>query len=215
MGDDFRNRQCYAAGRAVDAARLGIQQTIVDALTRSGYSEVTSEAEAMRSVVIGPIGRWIFVGDTAGSTDDADPVAFDALTLALSDLLPVVDIQMSDTAAVHISLYKDGSLIDKFGNAAFPFFKFRTDKEAAEFRGRPGLWAEYLVSPLTAANLRTVWVQGWGAEKILSDSARLFGWDADLSSVGYTLDSEGIGIKYNEFLSLENAHEFKELHFRN
>lgn len=215
MGDDFRNRQCYVGDGAGDATRLRIQQTILDALTSLGYSEVSSEAEATRSLVIGPAGRWNFVGDTTRSTEDADPIAFAALSTALSTVLPVVDIHMSDTAAVHIHLYKGGSLVDKYGNAAFPFFKFKTDEEAAEFKGNPDLWAEYLLPPNTANDLRAVWVQDWGADSILSDTAKLFGWDPDLSFVGYTLDDEGLGIKYDEYLQLENRQGFTELHFRN
>jgi hypothetical protein len=214
MGDDFSNRQCYVGDRVIVATRLRIQQTILDALTSSGYSEVASEAEATRSLVVGPAGGWVFVGDTTGSTEDSDPTAFVALSLALSKVLPVIDVHMSDTAAVHIHLYKAGALVDKYGNAAFPFFKFKTEAEAAEFKGHPELWAEYLIAPYTADDLRKVWVQDWGADAILSNTAKLFGWDLGLAFVGYTLDDEGLGIKYDEYLRLETPEGFTELHFR-
>ena len=222
MGDDFRNRQCYAGEGADVATRSGILETIINALTSSGYNQAASEADATRSLVVGPVGRWVFVGDSAGGAEGGDSAAFDALTLTLSEALPVVDVQMSDTAAVHIHLYKDGALLDRYGNAAFPFFRFKTEEEAAEFKGRPELWAEYLIPPHNAGELRKVWVQDWGAGAILSRTAEMFGWDSELAFVGYTLDAEGLGIKYDEYLRIKNRRDlteqtrqgFTELHFR-
>lgn len=99
-------------------------------------------------------------------------------------------------------------------NAAFPFFKFKTEEEAAEFKGHPELWTEYLIPLYTADDLRKVWVQDWGADAILSNTVKLFGWDLGLAFVGYTPDDEGLGIKYEEYLRLESPEGFTELHFR-
>jgi hypothetical protein len=214
MGDDFRNRQCFVGSKPADSARTLIQQTVAKSLLRFGYNRVASEDEATRSIVIGPVGRWIFVGDTTGGLETSDSDAYVALTLALSRVLPVVDVHMSDSSAVHVHQYKAGSLVDKFGNAAFPCFKFRSDKEAMEFKGNPELWAEYLVASRTSDDLRAAWVQTWGADSILSNMARLFGWHSELAFMGYTLDGEGIGIKYNECSWLKVQQGFTELHFQ-
>jgi hypothetical protein len=213
MGNDFRNRQCFVGDRAADTSSLRIQQAVIEALQSFGCNKVASEADATRSIVVGPVGRWIFVGDTAGSTEKSDSGAYLALSLALSKVLPVVDINMSDSSAVHMHLYKSGSLVDKFGNAAFPFFKF-TDEEAVEFKGHPELWAEYLLAPNTIDNLRAAWTQNWGADSILARTAKLFGWHPEFAFIGYTLDSEGIGIKYDECSWLEVPKGFTALHFR-
>ncbi len=165
--------------------------------------------------MVGPAGRWIFVGDTAGSNETADPDAFAALSTALSTVLPIVEVHMSDSAALHMHLYQSGSLIDQYGNAAFSFFKFKTLEEAAEFKGNPELWAEYLLAPDSVDQLRTIWVQDWGADSILADTAKLFGWDSQLCFLGYTLDEEGLGFKYDEYFRIQGQHwsGFSELYF--
>jgi hypothetical protein len=91
----------------------------------TGYSEVESEIEATRSFVIGSPARWIFIGDTTGSTEDSDPTAFTNPSLALSRVSPIIDVLMRDSSVVHLLLYndgvlKDGVLIDKYGNGTFP-----------------------------------------------------------------------------------------------
>lgn len=57
MGDNFSNRQCYAGNADSSILRGQIRQTIIETLVNSGYTEVATEAEATRSLVIGPAGR--------------------------------------------------------------------------------------------------------------------------------------------------------------
>jgi hypothetical protein len=226
MGDDFSNRQCYVGDQPVDRIRLHIIETIVNELKSTGYSEVELETEATRSLVIGPPARWIFIGDTTGSTEDSDPTAFTDLSLALSRVTPIIDVLMSDSSVVHLLLYNNGVLIDKYGNGTFPWNSFKTRVEAAQFKGNSELWAEYLVSPYSTDDLREVWYQVVGnspgiwredrsATSILADTANILGWDPDLCFIGYTYDSEGIGIKYNKYTDLKDRLGFTELYFRN
>jgi hypothetical protein len=176
-----------------------------------GLEEVPAEDNADRSVVVGPPRPWIFVGDSAGTTV-WDEEGFDSLSLALSTQAPVVATKMSDGAAVHFYLYRHGRLVDKFGNAAFPFYHFASEEEAAPFRGRPELWADLLVDPGQVSALRAAWVQEWQAGDTLATTARLLGWEPALLWVGYTHDADGSAIKYDEFLEVDLA-EFEEFHF--
>lgn len=216
MGDDFSNRQCFTGRSDSAILRERICHAIRDSLLAAGYEEVSTEAEATRSIVVGPAGRWVFVGDTAGSAETADPLAFAALSADLSKALPIIEIQMSDSAAVHIQLYQSGSLVDRYGNAAFPFFRFTTPEELEPFKGKPELWQDFLLAGDSIDQLRAVWVQDWRADEILADSAKLFGWDATLCFFGYTIDVEGIGLKYKESASIEelNLSGFSELYFQ-
>ena len=66
-----------------------------------GYT-TTSDADADRSIFVGPPDRWIFVGDSAGSTEDADPDAFDSLSNCLSFIAPTLSVKMSASAIVHL-----------------------------------------------------------------------------------------------------------------
>jgi hypothetical protein len=183
---------------------------------QAGYLEVAREADAARSLVVGPAGRWLFTGDSAGSTEWADPDGFESISRALSSLGPVVDVQMSDSAAIHLSLYRQGQLVDRFGNAAFPFYDFATEAEAAPYRGRPELWVDLLLSPDTVGALRSAWVQEWQASAIMAETGQLLGWDPKLYWVGYTFDDEGIPTKYDDFLRYSGVEleSFDEYHFK-
>lgn len=213
MGADFSShwiRTAETKNRDVvfDAIRV--------AMRADGLSEIAEEAHADRSFVVGPERTWTFIGDTTGSTESANATAFDSLSRALSDAVgPVVDIKMSDQAAVHFYLYRQGRLVDKFGNLAFPFYEFKRE-EATEFRGRPELWADLLLSPDSVDTLRSAWQGGQDANYLLMTTGELLGLDDGLLSIGYTYDDEGIAIKYDEILpeSEIDLSAFQELHFR-
>jgi hypothetical protein len=216
MGADFSNRWLFVGDADAPAVRAALVACLSDALHQAGFQEVVKEDDADRSLVVGPAGRWVFIGDSAGSTEWVDTEGFDALSRVVSALGPVVDVKMSDSAAVHFSLYRLGRLVDTFGNAAFPFYRFANEDEAAPFRGRPELWAELLLAPDMVDRLRSAWVQEWQASEILAETGRLLGWDRELLWVGYTFDDEGIPTKYDEFLAHSGVHleAFNEYHFK-
>jgi hypothetical protein len=216
MGADFSNRWFFASDAVATEARAAVVGRLRDALQLAGFHEVVNEEGADHSLVVGPPGRWVFIGDSAGSTEEAAPADFDALSHALSTLGPVVAVKMSDTAAVHFYLYRRGRLIDKFGNAKFPFHRFASEQEATPYRGHPELWSDLLLSPDAVHALRSIWVQEWKANEILAETGRLLGWDPELSEVGYTYEDEGLPIKYDEFLRDSDVElgAFNEFHFK-
>lgn len=216
MGADFSSHQCFTG----NSDTLKIRSIIIDEIRQSmiemEYREIDSEQQADRSFVVGPMERWIWVGDSTGSTDNCDCQAFTELSRRLSKLVPMVDILMSDSAAVHFYLYANERLIDKYGNAAFPFYKFKTPEEASEFIGKPELWEPYPQNSSQIEKLRSVWVQKWEANVILSQTMQLFEMNPLFYYVGYTHDDEGIGIKYDRFLFENDVTPtgFNELHFQ-
>jgi hypothetical protein len=216
MGADFSSHWFFVGAADAAIARNAVVDGLHQALHEAGLQEVAREEDAESSLVVGPGDRWIFIGDSAGSTEWVDAEGFDALSLALSALGPVVDVKMSDSVAIHFYLYRQGRLVDQFGNAAFPFNRFATEEEAAAYRGRPELWADLLLSPDTVAALRSAWVQEWKASEILADTGRLLGWDPRLSWVGYSFDDEGVPLKYDEFLRHSEValDTFSEYHFK-
>jgi hypothetical protein len=215
MGADFSSHQFFAGTADLRQARRDLIDAVRRSLLESGFEEAPDEAQAERSFVVGPAGRWIFLGDSAGSTEWADPESFDALSVQLTALGPIVDVNMSDSAAVHFYLYRQGQLVDKFGNAEFPFYRFASEEAAAPYRGKPELWADLLLSPSSVEELRSAWVQEWRADEIYSTTARLLGWDQELAYVGYTFDYEGIPEKWDDFLGHRvDLRAFDELHFR-
>jgi hypothetical protein len=216
MGADFSSRWFFAGGAEAAGARAAVVEQFRRALHAAGLREVAGEPEADRSLVVGPAGRWVFIGDSAGSTEWADPEAFKSLSLALSLAGAVVDVHMSDSAAVHFYLFREGRLADRFGNGEFPFYPFKTEEAAAPYRGKPELWVDLLVSPDSAGALRSVWDQDGNASAILYETGRLFGWDPELLWVGYTFDDEGIPVKYDQVLrgSRVELRAFTEYHFK-
>lgn len=215
LGADFCSHRIFAGTCDTAGLRSAVIAEMRRFLQRIGLEEIADEDKSDRSFAIGPAGPWIFVGDSAGSTEWADPQGFDALSLALSTFAPIVDTKMSDDAAVHFYLYRNGRLEDRFGNAAFPFYRFSCEAEAAPFRGKPELWADLLVDPGRVSVLRDAWVQDWQSPEILASTARLLGWDPQLLWTGYTCDEEGVPIKYDEFLSDSEVdlNGFQERHF--
>lgn len=217
MGADFSSHRVFVgsgdAGRRRDAVLVALRRFF----KQNGFDEVAAETNADRSVVVGPAGRWIFVGDTAGSTPSSDSGAFDSLSLALSSQAPVVATKMSDSAAIHFYLYRYGQLSDKFGNADFPCNRFASEDVAANFRGRPRLWADLLMDKGLLPTLHAAWVQEWegDAEDILITTATLLGWDPEYLWIGYTHDDEGVPVKYDEFLRRfeTNLAGFDEFYF--
>ncbi len=216
MGADFSNRWLFKGDREAPVTCDHVARHLRYALSQAGYHEVAGEQDADRSLVVAPAGSWVFIGDSAGSTESADPEAFDPLSLAASALAPVVAVKMSDHAAVHFELYREGRLVDKFGNAAFPFYRFGSEREAGQYRGRPELWSDLLTPGAAIAALRSAWVQEWRAGEILGETGRLMGWEPELLWVGYTHDDEGIPTKYDEYLtdSGVSLDAFTECHFR-
>lgn len=197
-------------------ARDAVVERLRVALRHAGFEDISSEKDAERSLVVGAGGRWVFTGDSASSDDWTSPGGYDALSRDLSTIGAVVDVKMSDDAAVHFYLHRHGRLIDQFGNSAFPFFRFASEEEAAPYRGRPELWSDLLVSPDATRTLRSVWVQERSATDILTQTGKLFGWHPQLTWVGYTSDNEGIPTKYDEYLKElgVEVEGFTELHFK-
>src|SRR6516165_5637724 len=82
MGADFNSHRVFVgecdATRCRDAALAEMRRFF----QQRGLKEVAREDDAVRSIVVGAAERWIFVGDSAGSTEWADPEGFDALSRA-------------------------------------------------------------------------------------------------------------------------------------
>lgn len=215
MGDDFSNHQVFA-GLEDAPSRADLIERLRQFMRQQGLVEVAQEEQAERSLVVGPAERWIFIGDSAGSTEWADPEAFGDLSRALSLLAPVVDIKMSDSAAVHFYLYRNGALVDKFGNAAFPFYRFATTEEAMAYRGVPEQWTDLLVDGGSLDALRAAWVQDWNASTALFKTGNILGWNPTLQNLGYTFDYEGLPEKYDTVLQCRQIDlgPFIELHYR-
>jgi hypothetical protein len=216
MGADFSNHWFFVGSADTIGARHAAVDHLRISMKQAGYLEVERECDAERSLVVGPGERWIFIGDSAGSTEFADPEGFETLSLDLSKIGPVIDVHMSDSAAVHFYLYREGREVDKFGNAAFPFYRFASEADAAPYRGKPELWQDLLVFPETVVDLRSSWVQEWQASKTLATTADLFGWNTELLWVGYSFDDEGVFRKYDEFLRYSKVElsAFSEYHFK-
>jgi NADH:ubiquinone oxidoreductase subunit len=211
MGFDFQNQHVFVGEQDAELVRAAIVEYVGS--TFAGRS--CSEDEAERSIVIGPPGRWIFVGDSAGGTENGDAESFDALSKSLSRIAPTLAIKMSDSAIIHFYLYSKESVIDKFGNGKLPMFLFRNSDEASQFAGDCEKWAALLVDPKKIDLLRRTWSQDEDATSLLIDTAQLFGLHPELCKAGYTIFNESDEIKYSDWLKGEYFEQnmFDEFHF--
>jgi hypothetical protein len=216
MGEDVSYHKVLVRNATPEVAKQSVLGTILQVFREMGYIRITEEEEAERSIVVGPPDRWIHVGDSTGSTEWADSLAFDQLSRALSRYGIVVDVMVGDTVTVHFALYRDGELIDRFKNYASVWGNFASQEEAESYRGVPELWEACFPSPEAVSALRSIWVQGGDCTKILGQTTDLFGWEEKLVWVGYTFDIEGIPNKWNEEVRYSGMDltQFTELHFR-
>lgn len=211
MGFDYSNHHVFAGDGNASSTHDAIVRCI-----QSLYERTTnSPDEADRSIVVGPADRWIFVGDSAGSTEDADPDAFDRLSKLLSFIAPTLSVKMSDSAIVHLLLYEQGQLIDKFGNGKFPWFYFQSVEESEPFRGNVQKWTRFLVQNTDADALRDIWMPKGDATSIVVQTAALLGIRQELMQIGYSVFDESDEIKYSEWLEEEARQglQFDEYHF--
>jgi len=233
MGDDFRNHQVSTTAED----RSSVIQVIRTYLAGAWYVP-SDECEFGRSIAVGPPTlhipflrwpginwipflhspgtNWIAVLDSTGTIDD-DVDAFRSLTAELSRHWPTVDIEMSDSAALSLSLYNDGELLDEYRNLRPPFYLFSSEEEAARYRGKPDLWAKLFDDSNCADKLRASWRQGRGswADAILSETAAILGWHPYLCQVGYTIDYDGCPVRYQEHYKDDQKalSGIEELHF--
>lgn len=210
MGFDYGNHHVFVGDR--DAQK--IRQAIIDCIHSISNRFVAQESEGDRSIVVGAPDRWIFVGDSTSRTEDGDPVAFDKLAIELSKITPTINVLMSDSAVVHLLMYVDGKLVDKFGNGTFPFFRFKSDEESKPFQGDIEKWKSFLLSPNDSQTLRQIWKQDGNTRSIVRETARLFGIHPESIQVGYSIFDEAEEIKYTGWLDDDtiNLDLFDEFH---
>ncbi|MCE9556114.1 MAG: hypothetical protein K8T91_22425 [Planctomycetes bacterium] len=154
--------------------------------------------------------------DSAG-TEWEEMAGFTQLAEALSSKWPVVVVEMSDSAALTLSLHIDRKMVDRYQNLKPPFFAFHSDEEAQMVRGDPLVWSRMFNAP--SDNLRSIWRQGLDSRPhdILPNTGRLLGWHPLLCQVGYTVDYDGCPVDFDEHYSdlLDQLSDVERLHFQN
>ncbi len=211
MGYDYSNHHVFTGKENP----LVVRDKILEQVRKVSGQRLKNEKGARRSIVVGPPERWIFIGDSAGSTERSDRAGFDGLSMLLSEIAPTVDIIFSDSSVVQLRLYEKGECRDTFANGRLPIYRFRTEEDARPFAGKLERWHGFLLNSGDAPRLRAAWDQRGEAEQIIADTAELFGMDPDLASVGYSIFDESDEIRYDALLS-PNAYArgaFEEFHF--
>jgi hypothetical protein len=216
MGVDFSSHWIFTGNESGERTRNSVIEVLQQTLLQAGYRIASKKRPGDRDIVIGPPGRWIWIGDSASHMDLSGLKRFASLSQSLSKLAPVVDLEMGDSVEILFSLYRQGCLVDAFRNEAC--FSLPSETGAAQFLGKADLWADFLRPPFRVENLRSIWIQGGEANEILTQTVRLLGFDPELSGVGYTIDYDGIPEKYIHYLGkttmeLEKT-GFSEFHFK-
>ena len=212
MGFDYSNHQIFAG----DGSAESIRDAVVNYILSYSGKRVTCEEDADRSFVVGPPDRWIFVGDSTGSTLYADSEAFTAHAIGFSNIAPTVNIWMSDHAVVGFFLYSKGLLVDQFANGRFPVYRFTSEEESKKYQGDMAKWKAFLVQPGAVDVLRKVWSHDGYATSIVKETGRLFCMHPKLVEAGYTVFDEADEIHYSDWLNTKaiDLNAFDEFHFR-
>jgi hypothetical protein len=238
MGDDFRSHQVFLGKRDRKEFQMCLQAEIKRSLMLSGYIEAENDCcysntaidadcddfelnallnvtDECRHIAIAETGNWFCVYDSSGSGEEADPQAFEDLSLQLSNLAPVVDVSMDDSAAVHFYLYRAGRKVDQFANRKCVWANWDNEEEEERHRGQPEQWVDLIASSTGAAALRLAWL-GADAVEILAQTAQVLGWDQVLSTAGYTIDYDGVPVYYREHFEGDglNLDLIKEFDFK-
>ena len=216
MGDDFSNRMLFAGEEDPAQFRRRVIASTEETMRAMGYRLEAmgyfDEAEEGRALVFGPPERWLFMGDTAGSTEFADRDAWQHLTIALSHQAPLIEVFMSDSCCVHIKLWRDGLLEDTIGNGEMPFGAL-TERAREELGGDPAKWRELLAEGVAFEDFARRWDIESSCYELLVTATQCFGWHQELAGTGYSIDFDGIFSKYDpEFMSLQDD-DFVELHW--
>ena len=195
--------------------RVQLASQVYAYLTKSGYVEVSGRREATRSIAVGPEGRWICLYDSAGNGDDADPTAFESLALHLSQVAPVVDIHMSDSAALQMLFYRSGRQVDQVADSLGIGHAWGSYEQRGEYQGNPEEWADVLIDRRQAPFLRHAWQEN-DSNRMLAETASILGWHPLLCAVGYTIDYDGVPVYYKDHLKGEpvDTSVFVEHHYR-
>lgn len=195
MGDDFAALKLYRAEKA------GVESWLAKHLLESGFQPCGAD-EATRSVVIGPPGEWLHVGDSVGICP-VQQEPFNALASGLSKMADTVAVVMSDSCVFALELWRQGTMADRYASGEFPFFHFKDEEAAAPFRGQAQEWTFAPQKELQEAF----------ATRSLFTIANLLGWPLQTLMVGYTQDWDGMPVHWREIVR-EPHEEFSELHFR-
>lgn len=216
MGDDFSNRMLFAGDEPPGLFRERIIAFTDRFMRERGYLERAApyfdETFEGRALTFGPAGRWLFMGDTAGSTECSDREAWRALTEALSTQAPLADVLMSDSCCVHIQLWRDGVQEDVIGTGELPFGGM-TESARRELCGHPERWRDLLLEEVEFSDFEQRWDMELYCFDLIRTAIEMFGWPAGLAATGYSLDFDGIFSKYEpeEFDLTEE--DFTELHW--
>jgi hypothetical protein len=89
MGADFSSHWFFVGAGDPSRTREILIHGLYSVLRDAGFDPTSDKRDADRTLVVGPAGRWVFVGDSAGSTEWADPEAFADLSRRLSVFGPV------------------------------------------------------------------------------------------------------------------------------
>ncbi len=195
MGDDF------SAFKLHRADKLQVASWLEQHLRDGGYEACTPE-EATRSLVLGPPGEWLHVGDTVGMCP-VQHEPFTALAAGLSHLADTVMVVMSDSCVFALELWRAGARVDQYASGEFPWFHFQDEEAAKPFRGHPELWTFAPRNELTEAF----------AGRNYFTIGKLLGWPQATLMVGYTQDWDGMPVHWREIVS-EPHDDYTELHYR-
>jgi len=128
--------------------------------------------------------------------------------------VPVVSIEVSDSAVLVLTLLSGGRVLDRFANGRMPIYLFTSEDEAAPFRGAPATWCSVL-GLSSRRELETAFEQRLWVPDILARFSKALGLNPDIAACGYFVSFDGDPVPYDEYLDarVQEAAGFEEQHY--
>jgi hypothetical protein len=143
MGHDFAHHHVFSHSTDLQTFHATLLQRLLYTLRTQGYEPTEQSEDADRILVVGPLGRWIWIYDSAASGDNPANQAVADLAQAVSTVGTVVDTFVYDSSLLHFFLYRHGKRADQFVTAPDFYLTMLRQREpettyqAHDFAGQP------------------------------------------------------------------------------
>lgn len=204
MGSDWRINKIYVGDSKRDRPFHGLPDILEKKKLKDGFREVDLEEDSNWSYFLIEEGaRWLHFADLGKNEH------LDEFPLYISEYFPLIQLEVSDSAALRITLFENNEMKDIYMNMQFPFYSFETEEEASVYKGDFNNWVPYL-DENRPVEIEEVWLfpttkgrqksPALSFDSLFDSTHLLFGWNKELGDVGYSHDFDGIPERGLSFL---------------
>ncbi len=171
--------QIYIGSNPKKAIRNRLIGIIKQTFLQAGYIETFDNKKAQRRILISPLEdeAWLTVFDGETNNYEAENLA---KVISKKLLCPSVLTMVQESQNLEMSLFRNGSLIDRYFNR---FYSAESETVDENFQGQSPLWRDLLTPNTQDQKLRNIWNENYiFPEDMLQNIAGIFGWNLELAA---------------------------------